>query len=68
MAPAVDVMEAVQPSGKAIASENAMSEKTLDTLMSQLTVSKSQDEISASAHNIATFINGPIEEHAVPTK
>ena len=68
MAPAIDVMEAFQPSGKTIASENLMSQKTLDNLMSQLTISKSKDEISASAHNIATFINGPIEEHAVPTK
>jgi len=68
MAPAIDVMEAVQPSGKTIASENAMSQKTLDHLMSQLTISKSPDEICASARNIATFINGPIEEHTVPTK
>ncbi|KAI9807429.1 MAG: translational elongation factor EF-1 alpha [Piccolia ochrophora] len=67
MAPAVDVMDA-QTSGKAVDSENAKSVKVLDELISKLTISKSQDETNAAAGNIASFINGPIEEHDAPTK
>jgi elongation factor 3 len=48
--------------------ENAKSIKVLDELMAKLTVSKSQDETNAAARNLATFINGPIEEAEAPTK
>jgi elongation factor 3 len=48
--------------------ENKQSIKVLDDLMAKLNISKSQDEINASAANIATFINGPIEEADAPTK
>ena len=68
MAPAVEVMAPTQISGKAEASENAMSVKVLDELLSKLNISKTQDETNAAAINIATFINGPIEEHDAPTK
>ncbi|KAI9838814.1 MAG: translational elongation factor EF-1 alpha [Sclerophora amabilis] len=68
MAPAVDVMEANQSSSKDIASENAKSVKVLDELISKLTISKTQDETNAAAGNIASFINGPIEEQDAPTK
>ena len=67
MAPAVDVMAATQISGKTEASENAKSVKVLDELLGKLTISKTQDEANAAATNIATFINGPIEEHDTPT-
>ncbi|KAI9757429.1 MAG: translational elongation factor EF-1 alpha [Chaenotheca gracillima] len=67
MAPAIDVMEASHTSGK-VASENAKSVKVLDELISKLTISKTQDETNAAAGNIASFINGPIEEHDAPTK
>lgn len=66
--PAVDVMEATHASGKTEASENAKSVKVLDELLSKLTISKTQDETNAAASNIASFINGPIEEHDAPTK
>ena len=65
--PALDVMDN-SPSGSAVISENTKSVKTLDELLSKLTVSKSQDEASTAANNLASFINGTIEEHEAPTK
>lgn len=65
MAPALDTMN---PSESAIASENQKSVKVLDELLQKLTISKTKDEAEYAADNLATFINGPIEEHAVPTK
>lgn len=68
MAPALDVMEVAQPSGAAVAKENKQSIRVLDELLSKLSVSKSQDETNAAAGNIASFINGDIEEQDAPTK
>ncbi|KAI9860087.1 MAG: translational elongation factor EF-1 alpha [Vezdaea acicularis] len=68
MAPALDVMEAANSSGAAVAKENKQSVKVLDELLSKLSISKSQDETNAATGSIATFINGPIEEHDAPTK
>lgn len=48
--------------------ENARSIKVLDELMAKLSVSTSQDEVNAATHNIASFINGEIEEQDAPTK
>lgn len=48
--------------------ENKQSIKVLDDLMAKLNISKSQDEINAAAANVASFINGPIEEADAPTK
>ena len=48
--------------------ENKQSVQVLDELINKLTISKSADETSAAAGNIATFINGDIEEHEAPTK
>ncbi|KAI9793262.1 MAG: translational elongation factor EF-1 alpha [Peltula sp. TS41687] len=67
MAPAIDVMEATQ-SSSAVASENAKSVKVLDELLSKLNISKTPEETNAAVANIASFINGPIEEHDAPTK
>ncbi|EPS43823.1 hypothetical protein H072_2029 [Dactylellina haptotyla CBS 200.50] len=60
MAPAVDTMASAS-------SENAKSVKVLEDLLAKLTVSKG-DETEYAAKNLATFVNGPIEEHEVPTK
>jgi elongation factor 3 len=68
MAPAVDVMEANHSSGATVAKENQKSVQVLDELLGKLTISKSADETKAAAGNLATFINGPIEEHDAPTK
>ncbi|RDW80489.1 hypothetical protein BP5796_05187 [Coleophoma crateriformis] len=48
--------------------ENKNSVKVLEDLMSKLTVSKAQEEINAASKNLATFINGAIEEKDVPTQ
>jgi elongation factor 3 len=40
----------------------------LEELIKTLSVSKSQDEANATASNIATLLNGPIEERTVPAK
>ncbi|PQE22432.1 elongation factor 3 protein [Rutstroemia sp. NJR-2017a BVV2] len=47
---------------------NKESIKVLDDLMAKLTVSKEQEDINAATHNLAVFINGPIEENDAPTK
>ena len=51
-----------------VSKENAQSIKVLDDLLAQLSISKSKDEVNAATHNIASFINGPIEEQDAPTK
>lgn len=68
MAPAADIMESVASTPANTKSENQKSVKVLDELLGQLTISKTADETTAAAGNIATFINGPIEEHDAPTK
>lgn len=62
-------MPSVEASNSKMASkENAKSIKVLDDLMAKLNLSKSQDEVNAATANIATFINGAIEEADAPTK
>jgi elongation factor 3 len=51
-----------------VAKENKQSTKVLEELMSKLSVSKTGDEAKGFSQEIATFINGPIEEHEAPTK
>ena len=60
------VMEST--SAETVKSENQKSIKVLDELLSKLTVSKTADESSEAANNIASFIHGAIEEHDAPTK
>ncbi|KAF2401720.1 ARM repeat-containing protein [Trichodelitschia bisporula] len=63
MAPAVGVAT----TSAAQVKENQKSVKVLEELLAKLSVSKAQDEINASAHDLATFINGDIEEGDAPT-
>lgn len=63
MAPAADTMS----SSAASSSENAKSVKVLEELLQKLSVSKG-DETEYAAKNLASFVNGPIEEEAVPAK
>jgi elongation factor 3 len=63
MAPALDTMTASN-----IASENQKSVKVLDELLNKLSISKTAEDAEYAAENLATFINGPIEENEVPTK
>ncbi|KAF4125419.1 elongation factor 3 [Geosmithia morbida] len=48
-------------------SENTQSVKVLDELFQKLTVSKDAADIKQSSANLASFVNGPIEDQAVPT-
>ncbi|CAL3971442.1 unnamed protein product [Diplocarpon coronariae] len=48
--------------------ENKESLKVLDELMAKLLISKAQEDINAATHNLAIFINSPIEENDAPTK
>jgi len=66
MAPAADVM-ASHTAGQ-IKSENQKSLKVLEELLAKLSVSKAQDEINATALDLASFINGDIQEADAPTK
>lgn len=63
--PAVDTATAPASTVK---SENQQSIAVLDELMTKLSVSKNAGESSEAANNIATFINGAIEEQDAPTK
>ncbi|PGH15161.1 hypothetical protein AJ79_02526 [Helicocarpus griseus UAMH5409] len=63
--PAVDVAQSAPAvSGK----EAAKSVATLEELIKGLSISKSADEAKAAATNIATFLNGPVEEQVLPAK
>ncbi|KAK7621577.1 armadillo-type protein [Phyllosticta citricarpa] len=64
MAPSVD---AAHTPGQ-VKSENQKSVKVLEELLSKLTISKAQDEINATSYDLATFINGDIEEGDAPTQ
>ncbi|EXJ89093.1 elongation factor 3 [Capronia epimyces CBS 606.96] len=63
--PAVDTMTSTPETSK---KETKHSVATLEQLLQKLSISKAQDEANAAAINIATLLNGPIEEHAVPLK
>ena len=49
-------------------SENAQSIKALDELFQKLTVSTEAADIKEASGEIASFINGRIEDQAVPDK
>ena len=66
--PSVDVMDSVPNNTANTKSENQKSIKVLDELLNALSISKSADQTSSAAGNIATFINGDIEERDAPTK
>ena len=63
--PAVDTMSSTPATS---AKETKQSIADLEGLLQKLSVSKSQDEANNAAVNVATFLNGPIEEHDVPLK
>ncbi|SMQ47812.1 unnamed protein product [Zymoseptoria tritici ST99CH_1A5] len=48
--------------------ENKQSVKVLDELFTKLSVSKTADEAKSAQQEIATFINGDIQDHDAPTK
>lgn len=48
--------------------ENQKSVKVLDELMQKLTISKEADAVKEASANLASFMNGRIEDQAVPSK
>ncbi|KAK5138554.1 translational elongation factor EF-1 alpha [Meristemomyces frigidus] len=64
MAPSADM----EHSEAQIKKENKQSTQVLEELMKKLSVSKPGDDAKGTSHEIATFINGDIEEHAAPLK
>jgi elongation factor 3 len=68
MAPSIAAEPAAQAGASAVKAENQKSLQIIEELVSKLSISKSQDEINTSALNLATFINGDIEEADAPTK
>jgi elongation factor 3 len=48
--------------------ENAQSVKVLDELMKKLTISADAAAINEASASLASFINGRIEDQAVPSK
>lgn len=49
-------------------SENAQSVQILDELFQKLVVSKEAAEVKESSNELASFINGRIEDQEVPSK
>ncbi|KUL87021.1 hypothetical protein ZTR_05698 [Talaromyces verruculosus] len=62
--PAVDVSSVPAISGK----ETANSVAVVESLIQNLSISKTPDEANTHANNLATLLNGPIEEKTVPLK
>lgn len=58
MAPAIDMS----------AAENKNSVKVIEELLQKLSVSKEQADINSTSNDLATFVNGDIEEADAPTK
>lgn len=63
--PAVEVMQSVPAS---TAKETSKSIGVLEELIKTLSVSKTQDEANSAAQNVATLLQGPIEEQSLPSK
>ncbi|KAF2136757.1 uncharacterized protein K452DRAFT_292087 [Aplosporella prunicola CBS 121167] len=66
MAPSVEATN--KHTAGQVKSENQKSVKVLEELLQKLTLSKAQDEINAASLDLATFINGDIEEGDAPTQ
>ena len=66
--PSIDTMNAAPVTPATTKSENQKSIKVLDELLNKVSISKTADETSEATGNIATFINGDIEEADAPTK
>ena len=66
--PSIDTMNGAPVTPATTKSENQKSIKVLDELLNKVSISKTADETSEATANIATFINGDIEEADAPTK
>lgn len=63
MAPAADMASSAQ-----IKSENKGSIKVIEELLQKLSISKEQADINSTSIDLATFVNGDIEEADAPTR
>jgi len=63
--PAVDTMTSTPATS---AKETKQSLTDLEGLLQKLSLTKTQADANSAAGNVATFLNGPIEEHDVPLK
>ncbi|GAB7358983.1 hypothetical protein MBLNU230_g5057t1 [Neophaeotheca triangularis] len=61
-------MDASKHTDGQVKSENKQSVQALEELMKKLSVSKAADEVKNVNQELATFINGDIEEKAAPTQ
>lgn len=52
---------------KSAKSENSKAVKVLEELLGKLSLSKSPEDIQVSSHELATYINGDIQEGDAPT-
>ncbi|KKY23562.1 putative elongation factor 3 [Phaeomoniella chlamydospora] len=59
---------AMDPKVESTKKETSQTVQVLEDLFKTLTIAKSQDEANAAASNVASLLNGPIEEHVVPAK
>ena len=48
--------------------ENSKSVKAVEELLSKLSISKGQDEIAQASLDLATLVNGDIEDADAPTQ
>ena len=48
--------------------ENSKSVKAVEELLSKLNISKSADETAQASHDLATLVNGDIEDADAPTQ
>ena len=65
MAPAANMASSTAAQ---IKSENKGSIKVIEELLQKLSVSKEQADINSTSIDLATFVNGDIEEADAPTK
>lgn len=48
--------------------ENLKSVKAVEELLQKLSISKAQDEVTQVSHDLATLVNGDIEDADAPTQ
>jgi len=63
--PSADAMNSVPETS---AKETKQTISTLEELLKNLSLAKTQDEANTHGSSIASLLNGPIEEHSVPLK
>jgi elongation factor 3 len=68
MAPSIAAEPTTQAGSSAVKTENQKSIQIIEELVQKLSISTTENDINATALDLATFINGDIEEADAPTK